>query len=1755
MKVPSDNLLSIFFIALIETYAVEYVSCINIVVSAPNVIRFGVEETVAVSILNHPSQVQVDVCLHDHPLKISTISCQRISLYEGKPKIVNVVLHPENIPEQQRSDANFFVLLVVRAVSGEFTQKQAVIPVMKYSGYVFVQTDKPLYLPNQKVHIRVLRLDEKLLPKNDVVRLEIKNPKDMIVRQQELMPNTKGIREAVFTISQVPILGNWSVSVHYGFKFVAKTTVRFEIKEYVLPTYSVTIDLPKVILETQKDLEGKVIAKYVYGKPVQGFVNFKYSIKNSVGVQILIGMRRNVKLSSGEIQFKIPLEKEIKAKNLPWFPNIEKSRLIMEAEAIEQASGKRETTIVDNTVFTTSPYKISFKNSLKSFKPGFPYQVQVEVLLFDNQQIPKPVTVEISATAFKKDYSSRQIGKIAPEVTDEFGRAVFQFDTDGTDTRIVITAKTNDKNYEEKNQANQTFTGYQFSSPSNSFIWLQSPKEGLRFKVGKTLHTTATLRSSDASQRLYYMVVNRGNILAMNQTEAQSAVIRTLHVPITTEMVPSFRLVVFVIEKYYLVADSMQFEVERICKYNEGKGLIIEASTPLASPGENINFKIKGEEESYVGLLGVDEAVYVLNKQDLLTKEKMFRELRNHDLGKGPGGGISTEAVLRDSGIIILSSVYIGEHGREESLIQSQSRKKRSLPDKVNEYSGKAAICCRMGQFEGPQHLNCTSRATMIEDSIGEKHNCSVAFLDCCQHAEEIRKTFGSGVGRSLDEEDESDPNFADIMQVIETFEQETLDNIRRYFPETWILDIFQITNSECKREDLSVCEKTYTAPHSITTWMVQGFGLSRTTGLCIADPIRIPVFKPMFVELNLPPAAVLGEQIEVVATVFNYGQESLKVTVYMYGVEGICMGAAAGEKSPVRQVEVSANSATSVSFPVMPLEVSEYPLRVVALSWRANDAIEKKLRIVPEGVTKDKSLSFFLDPSGLIRNKHRKREVTPAGVIEYSTNKQKMKINLTLPENYVPGTEECFVSVIGDSMGSVVSTSLKGLDQFLVAAGPHACGEQTLVKLAPLVYTINYLKKTKQLTSSFESKGYSYISQSYDQQMKYRKADGSFSLWTFTESGTWLTAYVLKVFCQAYSSNIFSIPNYIRCDGIKWLLTKQYTNGEFFPLSYRIYGDQKIGLTAFVLITMLECDSCYSAEKNLAVSRATAYLRSRLDSITNYYTMAIVAYALALNNDDKANEANEKLKNMSYYSEENNIRYWSWKKLHDSDLYRPWLYRSKPWSGDIEATAYALLTQLQLNNINYSHPIVNWLNQHRSYYGFLSSTQDSVVTLQALTQYSVKARNPKMDMHCNIASTASSTARGAFHLTSNNPLELYDLKISPQADLFVEAEGTGLASMSLLMRYNVAQEPEKTCKFHLNITVEEYDDIIRPVAPTGELEGIDIIPENVTRSLFTQNELRDRFGIRDENEAAEDSDEENNGEKVHVVELNICMRYLEKEGNSGMSILDVGLFTGYSMKMEELKNLIRSIETSLTQFEQNERSTVLYFDEVPNKERMCISLRTYQDFHVGKVQPASVKIYSYYEPSKSCTKFYAPRDRSPMLTKICEGKQCFCAEGKCPSSTPFKEIRAKISDTERRRALLDIACHKSQHFIWNVTLEKITYENSFKLFHVNVFHVMKAGIQSNKEVEGETVIFHGRNECRYPEMTEGNSYIVMGTDGYPVTTEDGEIKFKYMFDRHSRIYHSRSLRDIADTKGRNLQKTFNSLYNRFVIRKEGCDN
>uniref|UniRef100_A0A8C7S518 C3 and PZP like alpha-2-macroglobulin domain containing 8 n=1 Tax=Oncorhynchus mykiss TaxID=8022 RepID=A0A8C7S518_ONCMY len=557
----------------------------------------------------------------------------------------------------------------------------------------------------------------------------------------------------------------------------------------------------------------------------------------------------------------------------------------------------------------------------------------------------------------------------------------------------------------------------------------------------------------------------------------------------------------------------------------------------------------------------------------------------------------------------------------------------------------------------------------------------------------------------------------------------------------------------------------------------------------------------------------------------------------------------------------------------------------------------------------------------------------------------------LGVPHNVVPGSETATASMIGDVMGP----TLNNLDKLLRL--PFGCGEQNMIHFAPNVFVLKYLQKTRQLSPEVEAEATDYLLQGYQRQLTYKRQDGSYSAFGERDSSgsMWLTAFVLKSFAQSRGF-IFIDPEELQA-AKAWLINHQREEGSF-PAMGRILNKDlqggihgKISLTAYVVAALLET-GITSEEEKTAVAKAKGFLESNTYTADDPYTTALSAYALALLRSPYATLALRRLNHMAITQ-----------GTH--------LLRVPVVSAEVEMTAYGLLTYTLLGDVASALPVVKWLSQQRNALGGFSSTQDTCVALQALSEYAILSYVGGVNLTISLAST-NLDFQESFELHRDNQKMLQSASIpSIPTGLFVSAKGEGCCLMQIDVSYNVP-DPLVKPAFQLKVDLKE---------PRQERHP----PRSRSRADNRSELSRKRRAATDDEDPAAHQDNLD-----YRITLEACARWLHS-GSSNMAVLEVPLLSGFRSDVESLERVGHK-HTYIHTYIHTDRYFRFRYDYLPRSSldcMTCVAFQAVRQYIVGKTAPVPVKVYDYYEPAFEATRFYNVSESSPLARELCDGTTC----------------------------------------------------------------------------------------------------------------------------------------------------------------------
>uniref|UniRef100_A0A8C4UIJ9 Complement C5 n=1 Tax=Falco tinnunculus TaxID=100819 RepID=A0A8C4UIJ9_FALTI len=1167
---------------------------------------------------------------------------------------------------------------------------------------------------------------------------------------------------------------------------------------------------------------------------------------------------------------------------------------------------------------------------------------------------------------------------------------------------------------------------------------------GVRFAVSPyKLSLVATPLFVKPGLPFFIKIMSKGKIVSFGtQERIKDLEYEHLTFQITQEMVPSARLIVYYIvvgeETAELVADSVWLNVEQKC----GNRLDIKllSSKETLNPAEVVSLNMKTEFNSFVALSSTDKAVYGVAGTGKRAMEKVMLQLEKSDLGCGAGGGRNNIDVFRMAGLTFLTNANADDSDEAGETCNEVLRSKRSdfteqiLKEASKYVHPEIRKCCMAGVKAYPVSETCSDRAQRI------RHNqkCISAFIDCCEFANKLR---------------EKEPNKLLILARMHFEGTLELDEaaVRSYFPESWLWEVHRVSP---RSKTLSV-----TLPDSLTTWEVQGVGIS-DEGICVAAPLEVQVVKDIFLSVYVPYSVVRGEQIELKGTVYNHRASAIKFCVKMAAGNGICsFGDSATTGSRIHNCNfknLDGSSSSPIRFRILPLELGLHTINFTLLTAGNSETVVKTLRVMPEGIKKEVHAGFTLDPQGV-----------------YGSMKRRQEFRYKVPLNLVPKTKiDRSVSVKGHLMGEVIATVISPSGLNSLTNLPRGSAEAEFMSIAPVFYVFHYLEESNNwhllgpetLTSRTQMRR--KMKEGIANILSFRNPDFSYSMWKNGLASTWLTAFSLRILGQV--NQYINLDQISVCNSLLWLVDScQMPDGSFNEFSgyqpVKLQGtlpkeakEKSLYLTAFCIIGIMKSIKiCPTQKIHDAKNKAGDYLIKNVQSAQSPFTMAITSYALALVdlNHQSARSAFSALK------EEASV-------IGDPPIYRFWKgtfktldqHTSKSVTAQmVETTAYALLTALLRGDKTYANPIIKWLSEEQRYGGGFYSTQDTINALEALTEYSLLVERLNLDMSVKIAYKNYGDLH-VLKLTEDNFVGR-TMTIPLDDDIYVSTgSSTGIATVNVKTVYNTIGTSEESCNFELKI-VPKRDDGYRKEEgePLGRLEAC----------------AKYRPGMR------------------------------EPRSGSAHAVMDIGLVSGLEANTEDLSTLASGVDQLIADYEIKDGHVILQIDSVPANKFLCVEFRISELFQVGMLNPATFTVYEYHAPDKRCTVLYNPYGND-KLVRLCEGDECKCMEAEC--SKVQERLDWSITADTRREA----ACQNDIAYVYKVNILSRSEEGYFVKYSATLLDLYKRGqafAQKNNEIT-----FVKKKTCTDVELSPGEQYLIMGKEALKISI-GYSFKFQYPLD------------------------------------------
>ncbi|OXB53663.1 hypothetical protein ASZ78_013716 [Callipepla squamata] len=571
---------------------------------------------------NSPQTACVQFHSVSEPLSLSVVleysNVQTTLFKEFVTKNDYFVCHEFKVPPHT-SDPLAFISFSAKSNAVNLTERR-LVAIENVHDTLFIQTDKPIYKPGQKVMFRVVTLDSQFRPVQETYpRIIVKDPEQNQIFQWLDVSSTHGIIQLSFPLIEEPILGSYHIIVEK--KSGDEEHEYFTVEEYVLPKFEMTTNMPRRISFFDEEIRVNVCAlggEKQYGPTIKIFACDTAEGQGSLGNDGCL----NTVVSTKTFQLYRSYTRMYASFNI-------------ETIITENGTGIQMKNS-DYVAVSQENDRVMFRNMDQYYRRGIPYFGEITVTNADG----KPVAGRVVVLEVNGEYQANY-------TTDENGTAAFSLDTSNffnPSVKLRATQAPDDCEdlfmWRNDHESQALFFVRRFYSRTNSFVRIEPVREKVSCGQQKMINIYYVLsrnRYTNATHTdFYYVVMAKGQIVLSGQKQvrishASAAPWGTFAITlaITEKLTPTSGLLLYTVHPDgEIVADSSWIHSD-ICFKNK---LQLEFSEKQAFPGSKINIHLEAAANSCCALRAVDQSVFLLQRERELSAESVYYRFRLSDL-------------------------------------------------------------------------------------------------------------------------------------------------------------------------------------------------------------------------------------------------------------------------------------------------------------------------------------------------------------------------------------------------------------------------------------------------------------------------------------------------------------------------------------------------------------------------------------------------------------------------------------------------------------------------------------------------------------------------------------------------------------------------------------------------------------------------------------------------------------------------------------------------------------------------------------------------------------------------------------------------------------------------------------------------------------------------------------------------------------------------------------------------------------------
>ena len=931
---------------------------------------------------------------------------------------------------------------------------------------VLVTSDKPIYKPGQTMHLRALALKKPLLHAVAGVDATIEvydGEGNMVFRKYE-PTNDFGIASTDFKLATEVNTGTYEVKVTVGDTTTSKSV---EVKPYALPKFKVATDLGVPFALAGETLHGTVSAQYFFGKPVAGGQVELVARGTDVGLTEFAHLNGTTN-DSGIYTFDLDLPEYLVG------TGIENGNATATFEiTVTDTAGQVEQKLASLVVASQALNLAAIPES-GAIVPGLDNGLYV----FATTPLGAPVAATFTVKANGQPATVEVLGDGMSRVTVTVPA--------GADAALdlVVTAKT-----DEGDAATQSF----HFVPGQASEGLLLRTDRALYRVGDTVELSVV--STAQTGRLFLDVIKDG------QTQLTAAVDlkdgrATYSLDLDGALVGDV-----VIEAYHVAADASIVRDKKLIFVRDAKGLDIniEADQAQYEPGDDatLTFQVSDTDGlpavAALGVQIVDEAVYALTEmrpgllETYFLIQKALQEPHYQidnvsfdltgvvnqppeDAGAQTVAGAAFAALDTDDAAQERSSWSEALKDLSPTLQPAFEKHRKAVEDHFTALADSGALTYENARdfldaqdvfydywgnpytFEASEDWDGVkaSMHSMGPDEVDgtvDDWTGTVSVYSYQRMWDEDGAFNGppqAGAGGGMDA-----ATSADAGAVPAPEGEGGPVKVRKDFPETLYFNPALITDENGQ------AQVTLKMADSITEWRVSTVA-NTVNGALGSATGGITVFQDFFVDISFPASLTQNDEVTFPIAIYNYLPTPQTVTVEVAPASWFTLLGGSSQT-----VELAPSQVASVSFPVRVDEVGVHALTVTGYGSQMNDAVQRVVRVKPDGKRFDDSAS---------------------GVLKGSATH-----SVSFPAGTIPNSQSLLVKVYPGIMAQAV----EGLDSMLQE--PHGCFEQTTASNWPNTLVLDYLRSTGQVSPEIELKALDYVQQGYQRLLTFECTGGGF--------------------------------------------------------------------------------------------------------------------------------------------------------------------------------------------------------------------------------------------------------------------------------------------------------------------------------------------------------------------------------------------------------------------------------------------------------------------------------------------------------------------------------------------------------------------------------------------------------------------------------------------------------------------------------------